>query len=964
MIIAKQVRCVNGSSIEITLLILFMICLSIVLPAETKITWISKDIIESKMLRYKYSGGERHSNPKDGTNYASRKLRRKKGPAKVYDRVLKRNGRLSGSIKGPPSAAVTGRAWLEDNYGRVLDSVKIKAPKFTFALGAGRAMHTGIYLKASLSDGAKKIWNGSVGIRMTLPEKDQWREFILGVYNMGTKSGTGQLWRELGLSHRAIQTNASPKFPLQNDLKYHSSNILYSVLGLYHRDFKHWREMKAKRKEPAAKGPVTLARHICLSNPEYHEFMDIILTASAQRFKPYPPLHYSIGDEIGIGNMASPHDLCASKWCLPRFQKWLQKRYQNINALNKQWGSDYKTWNKVEMMSNFQALARKPSGNYSPWADRLEFMDFVIFDYIKKGTEIIRKVDPDAVCNISGWQPPSCWGFDNWLLSKTVDCVTPYEIGESPDIMASFYDDGKSGKIYSPGFGGDMEKLWLSFLRGYSVSAQWDSFGSKVYSKLIDIGKKELTTYGKKLKVFADWVNTGPGRLRNRSERLRDPVAILHSQPSIRANWMLELTDRSDVHNSGDRWVHRDSWSVGQREMMFRLRISWVMWTHDIGIWPKFVDTRDLGNNYLIKKGYKVLIVPRVAAMSDETAARIKAFAEAGGTVIADTWCGIMDERCKLRTKGALDDFFGITRSDMRKLDLSRLKLGQTGIEIAGVKLPFLPLEKTLKAVDAKAGAKHNGADIFISKKVGKGKAVYLNFKLESYFLHRLKGERVSTAKSFLLNLLADSGVKPIFSVTQPGKKNNFHTVGHDICLYKNGNGYLVGVRPNPTVIHSDVGGVENRFEKKGGNVYSKKHAALLNAPKGFWAYDVTVNKNLGKKSAVSFTSDPDSGRLYAFWPFSIDGVSAKAVVTDGRLTIKGKLKISGGKINTEKLVVNIKVFKPDGSEQQAYRRNIDLIGDEFSYTVPLGLNEKGSYKVKLIEPCSGKTLELTVVFP
>ncbi len=943
--------------------LLLSMCFSVAVHAEAKINWTSPGLIEVKTINYKYYDlGDKYTDKKHGTNYGDRRIRRKDGMS-LKDRIIKRGSSLNGSVSGAPASADAGTVWLEDNYGRVLDSVNVSAPDFKFNLSSKRALHTGIYLKASLSHNGKEVWKGNQDIRMTLPdEDDQWREFILGVYNMGKKPGTGALWRELGLSHNAVQVNNSPAYPLQNDLKYHSSNILYTVLGLYHRDHKRWKEMKEKRKDQAAHGDCYLERYVCLSNPEFYEFAEIILTATAQRFKDYPPLHYSIGDEIGIGNMASPHDLCASKWSMEQFYKWLEARYKTIDALNKQWDANYKDWTDAKMMSNFQAIDRKKSGNFSPWADRVEFMDHVMFSYIKRCVEIIRRHDPDAVCNISGWQPPSCWGFDNYKLSQVVDCVTPYELGESPEVMASFYEDGKKGKIYAPGFGKDMEKIWIPFLRGHAVCAQWDSFGKKTYSKLIDIENKGLTPYGEKLQKFANWSNNGPGRLRNRSERTRDQVAILHSQPSIRANWILEITDRPDVHNSGT-WLHRDSWSVYQREMTFRLRLSWVFWAKDVGIWPHFIDTRQLKEDILKKKDIKVLIIPRAVAMSEETAAHIRAFAEAGGTVIADTWTGIMDERCKLRDKGLLDDMFGITRGDHRNLDVKKLDAGQKGIEIDGVKYPFTPLEKTLKAAGAQVGGKYKGSNVFFTKDVGKGKAIYLNFKLESYFTDRLQAGLVADAKSFLLKLFTDAGVEPVFSVTKPGDQRPFHVAGHDVCRYENGAGYLVGVRPNPTVLNSGVGGVWKRFEDDK-NIFVNKHPAQLNAPKEMYAYDIKERKALGKTKSVEFISDTDTGRFYAFFPFSIDAVDAHATVKDGSLEIQGSLKTSDGKITNEKLVVNMRVYKADGTEQTAYRANIDLEQATFARTVPLGLNEKGNYTVKLIEPCSGHAKELSITIP
>ena len=936
--------------------------------AETKIEWDSKDVVESRMTNYKYHRGPNYVKPKDrrlpdpGYNYGSITLTVSGGPPRLLDRVLKRDAKLGGKITDPPKAAKSGKVWMEDNYGRVLDETKVAAPLFAFKLDASRSLHTGLYIKASLTDGTKAVWSGTRDVRMVPPDKDPWGDFLLGIYNMGTRPGTGKLWREMGLGHRAVQTTGSPAFPVQNDLQFHASNILYSLQGLYHRDYKRWREIKAAQAK--ARGPTKLARHRCLSDPKEEKFTRDILTAAALRFRPFKPLHYSIGDEIGIGDMASPHDLCASKWCMARYRKWLEKRYGTIAKLNAQWETDYKGWQDVEMFSTWQALDRAETGNFSPWADRLEFMDVVLYGAVAKGVAAVRAIDPDAMCNVSGFQQPSCWGFDHWQLSRTVNCCTPYEIGESPDVLMSFWDDGKTGKIHMPGFGQGAEGLWRSFVRGYGICQQWDSFGN-VYSRMIDIKAGRLAERAKPVKAFADWVHSGPGRMRNLARRQRDAVALLHSQPSLRGNWILEVTARPDVHDRGPRWVNRGSWSVRKKEMSFRVRCSWVQWMHDVGVWPRFVDARQLGDDFLIKRGYKVLVLPRAVAISDESAEAIRRFAAAGGTVVADTWCGLMDGACRMRKAGALDEMFGVRRGDYRKLNISRIAPGQkSGLQVGGKDLPFVAFEQTLEADAGKAAASSKGADVVVTRKAGKGRAIYLNFDMESYFLHRLSPGMTDSARQFLLDLLAEAGVKPMFPVSRPGGDAAFHPVGHDVCAYASGRGYLVGVRANATVMHSDVGGVETRYRKIKDNVFFKSHPARMAVPDGMWAYDLTDGKALGKVPHVDFTSEPLKGRFYACWPFEITGIDAKAEVTARRyLKIAGRIATSAP-VAGEKLAVYLRVVGPDGTEQRAYRRTIDCRKNAFAVELPLAVNERGQWTVVLREPCTGKEVSRKVRLP
>jgi len=949
-------------------LISAVLCWPGVLRAEPRIEWNSKDIVESRMTVYRYHRiGPEYEKPKDpkapnpGRNFMI-ELSVSDEPPRLLDRLLTRDAILTGKIAEAPAQATMAKVWLEDNYGRILDRVEARGPEFAFELDASRSLGTGLYLKAQLRADGEVLWSGSEPIRMTPPEQDPWRDFILGIYNMGTRPGTAELFREIGLGHRAVRTTNSPVFPVQHDLRFHASNILYSLLGFYHRDLKRWRQIKAAQR--AARGPIKLARHRCLSSPKEEKFIADILTAAAMRHRPYKPLFYGIGDEIGIGNMSAPADLCASKWCLGRFRAWLQKRYGRLERLNAQWETSYRSWDEVEMYSTWQALGRAETGNFSPWADRLEFMDTVLAGAVALGARTVRKIDPEARCAITGVQAPSCWGYDLWKLTRVVDVMTPYNIGEGPDVILSFYNDGRDGKVVDPGFGRSGEDLWRAFIRGYDMVQQWDQFAT-TYSKLIDIEARRLTAFGRKVKEFADWVHAGPGRLRNRAVRARDPVAILYSQPSLRGNWILEIVGRKDVPQTGEDWASRDSWTVRQKELSFRVRLSWMMWTHDIGIWPKWVDVSQVDEGYLIEHGYKVLILPRAVALSDRTAEAVRRFVEAGGTVIADSWPGIMDGACRVRPRGVLDDLFGVRRGDYRRIDVRRMPAAGKGVTAGPFVLPFFAFEKTLRAEAGRAAGSFQGADVAITRTVGKGKAVYLNFNLEEYFLQRFYPKMVEPARQYLAALLAEAGVRPLFPLSLPGSDKPFHPVGHETAVYRSGRGYLVGVMIHPTVRTSELGGVESRYEFIKDNIFLKpQHPAKLTIPAGLFTYDLFEQRALGDVRSVEIVSRPWSGRFYACWPFAIEGLTAGATVTpDRRLKVAGKVETSSP-VEEEKLVVSMRVYRPDGSEQRAYRRTIDCHGNAFATELPLAVNEHGNWTVVVREPCTGKEVSIEVRLP
>jgi hypothetical protein len=244
---------------------------------------------------------------------------------------------------------------------------------------------------------------------------------------------------------------------------------------------------------------------------------------------------------------------------------------------------------------------------------------------------------------------------------------------------------------------------------------------------------------------------------------------------------------------------------------------------------------------------------------------------------------------------------------------------------------------------------------VAIERTTGEGRSIYLNFRMESYFLHRLKPGMTGPARQYLVSLFDRAGVRPLFRVTEPRAQAPFHPVGHDVCVYSSGRGYLVAVRPNPSEMHSEVGGMEDRYEDLPDNVFLAPVQARLEGPRGFWAYDLLDGRALGRTHQIRFESVRHTGRLYAFWPFEIRGLTLRGSATENRmLRLAGTVETSTP-AGEESLVVALKAYGPDGKEQPAYRRTIDCTGNRFATELPLAFNETGEWTVQVTEPCTGK---------
>jgi hypothetical protein len=125
------------------------------------------------------------------------------------------------------------------------------------------------------------------------------------------------------------------------------------------------------------------------------------------------------------------------------------------------------------------------------------------------------------------------------------------------------------------------------------------------------------------------------------SEPALDPVAVLYSQASFRTRWMLDQRGR------GGAWANRDAareyednaWRASRRQVLRRLG--------EIAVQPRLLSSAMVQAGALRHDGLRVLILPHAIAMSQPEADEIRAFAQRGGTVLADTEPGLFDQHSR-----------------------------------------------------------------------------------------------------------------------------------------------------------------------------------------------------------------------------------------------------------------------------------------------------------------------------
>ena len=132
---------------------------------------------------------------------------------------------------------------------------------------------------------------------------------------------------------------------------------------------------------------------------------------------------------------------------------------------------------------------------------------------------------------------------------------------------------------------------------------------------------------GREVAPYYNELRGGIGALLINSERVADPIAIHYSQPSMRIEWMLAQRPK------GESWVTRNSSTEYRDSEFLRLRESWCRLIEDQGLQYNFVSYGQVEQGELLRRGYKVLVLPRSTALSATEAQEIRDFVAQGGTV-------------------------------------------------------------------------------------------------------------------------------------------------------------------------------------------------------------------------------------------------------------------------------------------------------------------------------------------
>ncbi|MGV3614755.1 MAG: beta-galactosidase [Fimbriimonas sp.] len=386
-------------------------------------------------------------------------------------------------------------------------------------------------------------------------------------------------------------------------------------------------------------------RHtFCPNSPDYRRLSATLARKIAERYGKHPALLlWHVNNEYGT--------YCYCDQCAEAFRKWLQRRYGSLDGLNAAWytsfwGHPFTDWLQIETPTT--------NGDWSIQTYRLDYRRFMsdsLLDLYKAERDILREATPDVpiTTNLMG----AFFSLDYHRWGREMDVVSwdnyprstdsPAEIAFNHALMRGL----REGQPFLLMEQSPSQQNWQAYnrlkpplqlrLQSYQAVAhgadavmyfQWRRGRGgieKLHGAVLEHGGNEEN------RVFRDVAEIGVEleRLGSRLQGARTParVAVLFDWPNW---WGLRLSS-GPSQDLDYLQVVRDYYSA----------------LHRLGI-----DIEVLSPQADLSR-FDLIVAPMLTMLREADAARIVARVEAGATLVATVFSGLVDENDQVYPEGA-----------------------------------------------------------------------------------------------------------------------------------------------------------------------------------------------------------------------------------------------------------------------------------------------------------------------
>ena len=837
-------------------------------------------------------------------------------------------GPLEATVKVRTKLKPPGRTWLEcqlrDNHDRLLgqQSIPVQTGKTDYAIEfpLRDLVNSGLELRCELMHDGQRV--DSARARAIAPGPRTWRPLQFtswrGVYYWRSKylyDALGKRIDDFGLD---VAFEAGNEFTNRKHVVNYWNNAALSMLDLLRMSTKAVPGFVDKKFSEKSVGYQKtrdrkfLVREPCLNDPEWRGKVRDRVVAEVTHAQEFGGAHdYCMGDEMSLTHYTRYHDYCWSEHCLGKFRRLLRDKYGTVGKLNSAWETAFNRWDEVVPMTLEEAKGRR---NAAPWAEHRQFMDTTLQQFCQFIQRAIREVDPHARCGLSGTQAPEAGnGMDWWKMCSAWNFYHSYNTGQSEELRRSFAP--ATGLGWSPYYAG----YWQSGRRLESrmfYCLLHDTTGISAWTtSLFFYGDMTQSEAGRDTSANLAELKAGIWDQFRAVKRQHDGIAIHYSHPSIQAALLLGKERAISAHRS-----------------------AWVCMIEDMGLQYGFISYEQLGRGELTTEDYRVLVLPMSIALSPGEVRSIRDFVAHGGSVIADAYCGLMDDLCRRQERGLLDDVFGIKHPGAAR------EPGEPGVHldaslnVKGNSAKISIAEPGIVASTAKAlGRSEARKDVMavFAGEAGKGRAWYLNVDLSQYETERKFHSPTERALHQIVSAaLAEAGVKP-----------------------KLGLSYDSGAVPHVEVVRYGSGEIEYLGLLRAFSPAAKDEILKVRLPQACDVYDLRARRALGRVQQVRVPMAPGQCRLYALASVKLGGPSLRLLTSVARpgQRVPYEVEVAGAS-EAHPRVVHVTVTAAEGQQVEEYGGNLTLTAGPQRGYISLCLSDTpGTWVVEARDVTSGR---------
>jgi beta-galactosidase len=476
-----------------------------------------------------------------------------------------------------------------------------------------------------------------------------------------------------------------------------------------------------------------LRREYCPSHPLYRQHSARIVRMMAEHFKDNPAvISWQIDNELG--------DRCYCDICRAEFQNWLVKKYQTLDNLNQKWGTifwshTYSAWTQIPVPLTI-ALPHTPVHNPGLALDYRRFMSDTYCAYQKLQSDILRQHCPNHFIthNLMGFGYSQLNYFD---LAADLDHVSWDIYPRHQWDMTADVDPARGALSCDAMRGLKKQNYWV--MEQQSGGGGWDMLAVTPKPGQLRLWTYQTIAHGADAILYFRWRTTRFG-----TEQHWQGILEPHGIPGRRYAETSQVGQ--ELQKIGDLLVGSQVKSQAAIIQSYDTRFAFQVQPNN----PRFsyeCHIQDIYRGFhhhnvsvdIVSEkdslaGYKLVIVPAMYVLTEQTAANLERFTADGGTVVFTVRTGVKDEFNTIvnqKLPGLVSNLCGVEIEECISMPLEQGNQVQFYLPELNTAFPTSALADVLVPKGALVIARHID-DFYAGKpaatlnQFGKGKVIYL----------------------------------------------------------------------------------------------------------------------------------------------------------------------------------------------------------------------------------------------